>query len=679
MDRKIFFLVALFFISFASSQLTNIYNDCEIYGNCFEIIEFDNETAFVNITDFWSTNLGFLGDVDATQFDNVGGTLTIDPTFLNTDFLRLDGTNTPSANYLWSTALATTSTGRFDSGIIDTTSVLSVDSESRVLDDSFGSTSVNWGARVLEDGSSVTSVDWSNRQLSDSSGTPLVDWASLILSDTSATTSVDWSTRVLIDSASTNSVDWSGRVLIDSSSITSIDWLNRQLSDSSSTVLVDWASLLLIDTSAVTSVDWSNRLLSDSGGTTTVDYGFLTLSDSSAVVSVDWSNRQLSDSGGTTTVDYGFLTLSDGSAVVSVDWSNRQLLASDADLILDWSTSGTAQFDNSNIITTGTLGSGKATISAAGIALDVQNTVDAASNQVAILRPGNRATPTNGDEGFISLFNDDSTGTQVEFGRLTWVAGDVSNVGKDGRFIISLMRSNTLRNLFQITEGSTKFNEDSVNQDFIIESNNDNSMFVVDGGQNRIGISNNVPRAFFDIDGRADEIQILIEGHSTQTNDMVVIRNFTGNDILTVSNDLTTFIAQNTAYDDVISLTARGNSFDSANILFENAGGFAIGRIGGDSSGGNDFFLSAFGGFGVRIGTAVIDGLDTNLAFSINSTGVIARDNVFANQNLTVGDTLIVNGNITMVSDSNVTISTNATCTVIYSPDGTTEFRVCNA
>ena len=74
---------------------------------------FNNNTAFVNATQFWNTlSLGPLDDANDTQFDNNGGTLTIDTTWLDSDinlsYLRLDGTNIPTANYFWTTNLNTT-------------------------------------------------------------------------------------------------------------------------------------------------------------------------------------------------------------------------------------------------------------------------------------------------------------------------------------------------------------------------------------------------------------------------------------------------------------------------------------------------------------------------------------------------------------------------------------------
>src|SRR3989338_9816676 len=86
-----------------------------------------------------------------------------------------------------------------------------------------------------------------------------------------------------------------------------------------------------------------------------------------------------------------------------------------------------------------------------GLGLDVQNTADAASNQVVVLQSGNRATPADDDEGDVSLYNDDSTGTQVEFSRMSWVATDVTNTTKDSKIEFDVMSNNTLTTILAIT------------------------------------------------------------------------------------------------------------------------------------------------------------------------------------------------------------------------------------
>ncbi|KKN42956.1 hypothetical protein LCGC14_0708160 [marine sediment metagenome] len=71
-----------------------------------ELETFDNNTAFVNQSQFWNTiTLGPMDDANSAQFDNIGGTLTIDEAYLSSfgdgEWLQLDGGNSPTANINW--------------------------------------------------------------------------------------------------------------------------------------------------------------------------------------------------------------------------------------------------------------------------------------------------------------------------------------------------------------------------------------------------------------------------------------------------------------------------------------------------------------------------------------------------------------------------------------------------
>src|SRR3989338_3348886 len=96
----------------------------------------------------------------------------------------------------------------------------------------------------------------------------------------------------------------------------------------------------------------------------------------------------------------------------------------------------------------------------------LQAPADAASNQVLVLQSGNRATPADDDEGYVSLYNDDSTGTQVEFSRMSWLATDVTNTTKDSKIEFDVMSNNTLTTALTIeasgvtTPGSIVFTGD---------------------------------------------------------------------------------------------------------------------------------------------------------------------------------------------------------------------------
>jgi len=109
--------------------------------------------------------------------------------------------------------LITTGTGRFDSGLLDSSDRISVDLNNRQLKDTSGDINVSWqwkylygysgyhvvdwGSLYLKDDSDYLSVDWGNRQLADSSGLQRLDWENLLLTDGSDALSLNWSSREL--------------------------------------------------------------------------------------------------------------------------------------------------------------------------------------------------------------------------------------------------------------------------------------------------------------------------------------------------------------------------------------------------------------------------------------------------------------------------------------------------
>jgi len=93
------------------------------------------------------------------------------------------------------------------------------------------------------------------------------------------------------------------------------------------------------------------------------------------------------------------------------------------------------------------------TASKAGLALDVTNSTDGTSNQVAKFS-GTNATRANNDLIYDSYFLANSAGTQKEFVRLNFKAPVVTSTSEDGSFIVSLMSAGTLTDTLTLTKNS---------------------------------------------------------------------------------------------------------------------------------------------------------------------------------------------------------------------------------
>lgn len=85
-----------------------------------------------------------------------------------------------------------------------------------------------------------------------------------------------------------------------------------------------------------------------------------------------------------------------------------------------------------------------------GDILTVTNDTDVASNQVLVLQ-GDRATPTNNDEVYMSFKLSDSAGNQDEFGRISVRANDVTSTSEDGVIRFSIVTAGTLGYKAQMT------------------------------------------------------------------------------------------------------------------------------------------------------------------------------------------------------------------------------------
>lgn len=151
------------------------------------------------------------------------------------------------------------------------------------------------------------------------------------------------------------------------------------------------------------------------------------------------------------------------------DWTGSAQLVTTGALDSGSITSGfgTINIGSSSFTTTGTINGGPVigtagVFSAVGGSLFVQNTQDAGSVVVVNLHSGNRATPTDGDGGIMKFNNDNSTGAQDEFARLTWIATDVTNTSKDGKLLFAAHKDSVLTDMLSLTPLTTTLTADNI-------------------------------------------------------------------------------------------------------------------------------------------------------------------------------------------------------------------------
>ena len=81
----------------------------------------------------------------------------------------------------------------------------------------------------------------------------------------------------------------------------------------------------------------------------------------------------------------------------------------------------------------------------------LQNTADAASNEVLRLSGGNRAAAANNDSAYVSLHLDNSLETQDSFAQIKWIGTDITNNSKDAEISLSVMIANSLTEVLNLS------------------------------------------------------------------------------------------------------------------------------------------------------------------------------------------------------------------------------------
>ena len=122
-------------------------------------------------------------------------------------------------------------------------------------------------------------------------------------------------------------------------------------------------------------------------------------------------------------------------------------------------------------------------------------------------------------------------------------------------------------------------NDSGLDYNFRVEGDNDENNFIVDADVDRVGIGIAAPTARFNVVGRADEVQTLIKGYSTQTSNIFEVVKSTDISVLNVTN---TEVIINDDKAVSADFVVRGNSDDSLFMADVSNNTLAIGAV--DSS-----------------------------------------------------------------------------------------------
>lgn len=106
----------------------------------------------------------------------------------------------------------------------------------------------------------------------------------------------------------------------------------------------------------------------------------------------------------------------------------------------------------------------------------------------------NSASPADGDlTGQFTFTNNNDAGEGTDYATMYALSADVSNGSEDAAFYIKTMSAGTLRQRISLTDTATVFNEDSIDLDFRVESDNLTHALFVQGSDGNVGIGDSSP------------------------------------------------------------------------------------------------------------------------------------------------------------------------------------------
>jgi len=212
---------------------------------------------------------------------------------------------------------------------------------------------------------------------------------------------------------------------------------------------------------------------------------------------------------------------------------------------------------NANSTVAGTLAAGNTTLTVADnsdVLSLVSTDADAASGPGLELYRNSASGASSDFGGKISFYMEDANSDKIRtvamFTRMT----DATNGSEDGELYITTMTAGTERDKFHIYPTETVFNEDSVDQDFRIESNGVATAFVLDGGSGDVyigGANSSGPAAGATFSYQSGNGMTLNIGHPTGAGSGYSFQLFSFNNsaIGSISQNGTTATGFNTSSD----------------------------------------------------------------------------------------------------------------------------------
>lgn len=224
------------------------------------------------------------------------------------------------------------------------------------------------------------------------------------------------------------------------------------------------------------------------------------------------------------------------------------------------------------------------------------------------------SSPADGDEAGMIVFRaDDDAGNTANYARIRLHMDDVSDGSEDGNLKFFTLVGGSERSRMGLSSSETVFNEDSVDVDFRVESDDDANMFVVNAGSN-----------------------VVLVGHDTSVDSDGVVADFQNHS--TTHGAISTHrYSANASAPQIIIGKSRSGSLGGNTVLQD---GDYCGILGFHGNDGNGFHEAG------QIAVIVQSGVGNNdvpadMVFQTNSggTGTTERMRIRSNGNVNINST----------------------------------------
>ena len=195
----------------------------------------------------------------------------------------------------------------------------------------------------------------------------------------------------------------------------------------------------------------------------------------------------------------------------------------------------------------------------------------------------NSSSPADADVlGQIDYEGRNDNSQDVVYARITVQANDVSDGSEDGSYYLSTMVGGTLRNRMNVLESETVFNQESLDLDFRIESNDSVNMLVVDGGNNKVLIEGQNTDTVSNAATMIAAGVLEINGNAGEGSDhikMGAMADGTGDQFIEATNSGAT-----SAYRLMINPVNGGNLYSGGNLELASAKGIIFDAVAGGAT-----------------------------------------------------------------------------------------------